>query len=78
MTQESVHQPDDNLPVSEEELLAQIELAANELAAGQRHMDERRMIAMRYIITENLIALGLDPNDDYYGRYYALYKDRDS
>lgn len=77
MTQESLYTPNDDLPVSTEELLAQIELAAKQLADGQNHMDERRKIALRYIIKENIIALGLDPQN-YYGDYRALLQARPS
>jgi len=77
MTQESLHAPNDDLPVSTEELLAQIELAAKELAKGKNHMDERRKIALRYIITENLVALGLDPEGSYYAGYRTLMQQHD-
>lgn len=60
-------------PISTKDLLLEIECAAQELASGREHMSERRIIALRYLITENIIALGLDP-ENYYSEYRALYR----
>lgn len=77
MSQEVLRQSDDDLQINVDELLIEIQLAAKELGQGRKHMDERRKIAYRYIIKENIIALGLDPQN-YYGDYRALLQARPS